>query len=89
MELIKSKENERNNELVSKYFFVPKLAYLLKQMKDLKNNPERNKKLANIIKNGLKDLKEEITEMSKEEREIEKPDKIVEIVEEILNFNDQ
>ena len=89
MELIKSKENEMNNELVSKYFFVPKLGYLLKQMKDLKNNPERNKKLANIIKNGLKDLKEEITEMSKEEREIEKPDKIVEIVEEILNFNDQ
>ena len=36
----------------------------------------------------LKDVKEEIKETSKEEREIEKPDKIVEIVEEILNFNE-
>ena len=33
MKLIKSKENEMNNELVSKYFFVPKLGNLLKQMK--------------------------------------------------------
>ena len=36
MELIKSKENEMNSELVSNYFFVQKLGNLLKQMKDLK-----------------------------------------------------
>ena len=46
MELIKSKENEMNNELVSKYSFIQKLGNLIKQMKDLKNNPEKNKKLA-------------------------------------------
>ena len=38
---------------------------------------------------GLKDLKKEIKEISIEEREIEKPDKIVEIVEEIFKFNKQ
>ena len=42
-----------------------------------------------MINSGLKDLKKEIEEMSKEKRENKKPDKIVEIVEEILNFNKQ
>ena len=37
----------------------------------------------------LKDLKEEINKMSEQERKIEKPDKIVEIVKEILKFNKQ
>ena len=78
-----------NNELVRKHFLVHKLENLFKQVKNLKNNPEKNKKLASIIKSGLKDLKKEIKEMSKEEREIEKPDKIEEIVEEILKFNKQ
>ena len=42
-----------------------------------------------MINSGLKDLKEEIKKMSKEEKEIEEPDMIVEIVEEILKFNKQ
>ena len=42
-----------------------------------------------VINSGLKDLKKEIEEMSKEKRESKKPNKIVEIVEEILNFNKQ
>ena len=42
-----------------------------------------------MINSGLKDLKKEIKEMSQGERKIEKPDKIVEIVEEILRFNKQ
>ena len=43
----------------------------------------------NVINSGLKDLNEEIKQMSKEERETEEPEVIVEIVEEILNFNKQ
>ena len=43
----------------------------------------------NLIKSGLNDFKDDIKKMSKEEREIEKPDKIVEIVEKILKFNEQ
>ena len=42
-----------------------------------------------MINSGLKDLKEEIKEMSEEEINTEKPDKIVEIVEDILRFNNQ
>ena len=34
-------------------------------------------------------MKNEFIKMAKEEREIEKPDKIVEIVEEILKFNEK
>ena len=42
-----------------------------------------------MIISGLNDLKKEIKEMSEEERENERPDKIVEISREILKFNKQ
>ena len=47
----------------------------------------KNNKLVNVINSGLIDLKYELEKMSKKEIEIEKPDKILKIVEEILNFN--
>ena len=40
-----------------------------------------------IVNSELDDLKKEIEKMTKEERETEKPDKIVKLVEEILRFN--
>ena len=45
-----------------------------------------------MINSGIEDLKEEITNMSKEQnkkKEIEKPNEIVNIVEDILEFNRQ
>ena len=54
--------------------------------KDLVNDKEKENKLVNLINSGLKDLKEEIKEMSEEERKTEEPDKIVKIVEDILRF---
>ena len=60
------------------------LMYLVKTIDKTKNN-----ELVSLINSGLKDLKEEIEKMSEKEKEIEKPDKIVEIVEEILKFNKQ
>ena len=39
------------------------------------------------IKNRWSNLKDEIEKMSENEKEIEKPDKILKIVEEILDFN--
>ena len=45
--------------------------------------------MVNIIKNGLSDLKDEIKEMSEDEIKTEKPGKILEIVEEIIEFNEQ
>ena len=50
---------------------------------------KKNSKLVNIFNSRLKDLKEEMKNMSKEEREIENPESIVKIVEMILKFNEQ
>ena len=69
MELVRSKENEMNNEFVRKYFSVQNLENLLKQMKGLKNNP-KNKVRARLIKTGLKDHKNEIRNMSEEEKKL-------------------
>ena len=48
----------------------------------------KNNELVNVTNSGLKDLKEEIKKMSGEEKEIEDQESIVEIVEEILKFNE-
>ena len=53
------------------------------------NARTKNSELVNIINSGLEDLKEEIKNMSKKEIKIKNPDKVVEIVEMILNFNKQ
>ena len=52
-------------------------------------NRRKKEKLVNVIKSGLSDLKNEIKEMSDDVIEIEKPDKIVDIVEKVLEFNRQ
>ena len=53
------------------------------------NDKEKNNELVNMINSGLIDLKEEIKKMSEEVKEIEDPESMVEIVEEILKFNEQ
>ena len=51
------------------------------------NDKEKNSKLVNIFNGGLKDLEEEMKEMSEKERKIEKPCNIVEDVKNILEIN--
>ena len=46
------------------------------------NDKENKNTLVNVINSDLKDLKEEIKKIPEEERNIEKPDKIVNLVEE-------
>ena len=58
---------------------------MVKNLKKLRNNPEKNKIRVNLINSGLRDLKEEIEDMSEQEKEIEKPNEIVDIVEMILS----
>ena len=53
------------------------------------NDKEKSNELVSLINSGLKDFKEEINKMSEQERKIEKPESIAEIVEEILKFNEQ
>ena len=42
-----------------------------------------------MFNSALKDLKEDTKNMSKEEKEIEKPDEIVRVVKMILDFNER
>ena len=62
---------------------------MLEKLKKLKNNPEKNKIRVNLINSGLRDLKEEIEDMSEEEKETKNPNGIIDIVENILEFNRQ
>ena len=50
---------------------------------------KKNNKSVNVIRSGLSDLKKEVENMGEEEKEIEQPDKMLKIVEEILEFNKQ
>ena len=53
------------------------------------NKRKENEKLVNVIKSGLGDLKNEIKEISDDEIEIEKPDKIVDINKILLSLIDK
>ena len=70
---------------LKKHFKVQKPSVMHKVLYET-NDKEKNK-LVDIFNSRLKDLKEEIKNMSKEEREIENPELIVKIVEMILKFN--
>ena len=52
-------------------------------------NTERNIIQVDLIKSRLVDLKNEIEEMSEDEKEIEKPDDIINLVEKILDLNNR
>ena len=67
-------------------FIVP--SALAKQLSKIKNKKKIHK-LVNVIKRELSDLKNEIEKMSADEKEIEKPDKMLKIVEKIRGFNRQ
>ena len=81
-------ETDINEELFKKYFKFQRpsdmLAYLNKT-----NGKEKNNELVSLINSGLKDIKEEIKKMSKEEKEDVDPESTVKIVEKILKFNEQ
>ena len=51
------------------------------------NDEKKNSKLVDVIKSGLSDLKNETENMDEEEKETEKPNEIIDVVEEIIGFN--
>ena len=85
---IAKKETDINEELFRKYFGFQKPSEFFNSLINT-NDIEKNNKLVVSIIGVLKNFKEEINKMSEQERKIEKPDKIVEIVKEILKFNKQ
>ena len=85
---ILDEEADINDDLFNKYFKFQKPSDMLMLLNKSKDT-EKNNKLVNLINSGLKDLKEQIKKMSEAEIENEDPELIVEIVEEILKFNEQ
>ena len=83
---VNKQETDINNELFKNYFKFQRPSDMFRNLYQT-NDIKKNNKLVSVIFSGLKDLKEEIKEMSEAEKENEKPDKIVEIVREILKFN--
>ena len=61
----------------------------MKKFKKSENNPERNDIQENLVKNGLRDLREEIEDMTEQEKEIRNPNEIVDIVDMALDSNRQ
>ena len=84
------KERDINDELVRKQLkIVQDLRALLEKWEKSKENAEKNKTQLILTESGLREFKEEIEDRSKEEKEIEKPNEIVDIVENTLEFNRQ
>ena len=80
-----NKENTHvSKEIFRKYFQLESPSLMYEVLRKT-NDKEKNSKLVNIFNSGLKDLKEEIKKMSKEEIETEKPDEIVRVVKIILD----
>ena len=83
---IKNESEGINYELFKKHFNFVVPGALTKKLYETKNKKESNE-LVEKIKNRWSDLKVEIKKMSENEIKTEKPDKILEIVKEILDFN--
>ena len=87
---LKEKKQNINNDLFKKYFTIyqsPSNMYnILNKVKDTKENDIR----VNLIKSSLIDLKKDSRNTSKDDvNKIEEMNKIADIVELILNFDEQ
>ena len=77
-----------NKELFRKYFQFQSLSDMQKSLSKTQNT-QKNTKLVQVIISGLDDLNEKIKKMSEQEIKIKEPDKIIDAVAEILEFNKQ
>ena len=79
---VNEKETGINSEVFQRHFKFQRSSDIHKT-----NDKNKNSKLVNLIKSGLNDFKNEIENMGEEEKEIEKPNEIIDIFEEIREFN--
>ena len=89
--MIKYIENESkgiNYDLFKDYFNLVAPTVLTKKLCETKNK-NKNNELVELIKVRWSNLKDVIEKMSEDEIKTEKPDKILEIVKEILDFNNR
>ena len=86
IEYIENKSKDINYDLFKDYFDLVAPTVLAKKLFETKNK-NKNNELVEKVKNRWSNLKDVIEEMSEDEIKTEKPDKILEIVKEILDFN--
>ena len=79
-EWVNGKETGINSEVFQKHFRYQRPSDMLKNSYKT-SNKYKNNKLVNLINSGLNDLKKEIENMDEEEKEIERPSEIIDIVE--------
>ena len=85
---ITEEEEKINNELFEKCFTFTKPSFMLKVLKN-QNGKEKSNDFVNVIKSGLTDFKNDIKIMPDNETKTKQLDRVVDIVEEILEFNEQ
>ena len=84
--LIEKESKEINNDLFKKYFDFSTPVALTKKLSEIKDVGE-NRKFVEEFKNRWRNLKDKIEEMSKEEINNKKPNEILGIIKEIIDFN--
>ena len=87
-EWINKNERDKDRELFKRHFSFQRPNDMLKVLYS-RNDKMKNNDLVIEIKCRLSDLKKEIEKMSEEEKEIEKPNEILDIFEKIFRFNDR
>ena len=87
-EWVSKKETDVNSELFQKHFKFQSLSDMFKAIYTT-NDRKKNDDLVDIINSGVNNFKNEIENMFEEEKEIEKPNDIVDIVEKIIEFNNR
>ena len=75
-------------ELFQKYFRFTKPSLMLKVLKNVEDK-EKNNDFVGLIKSSLTEFKDDIKWISEDEKRIEQPGRKVDIIEEILDFNEQ
>ena len=83
---IENESKDINYDLFKDYFNFSVSNALAKQLYETKNK-KKNNVLVELIKNRWSDLKDETEKISEDEKNPEKPNKILKIVKEILEFN--
>ena len=80
------KETGIDNAIFQNHFSFQRPSDMLKAVYTT-NDKKKNNRLVNVIKSGLSDLKNGIEDMGEKEKEIEKPNEVIDVVEKILEFN--
>ena len=82
------KETGIDNAIFQNHFSFQRPSDMLKAVYTT-NDKKKNNRLVNVIKSGLSDLKNGIEDMGEKEKEIEKPNEVIDVVEKTLEFNKQ